>query len=626
MCGIMGYIGNRPCVSLIFEGLEKLEYRGYDSAGIAVFDHRKGRDSVQGPQAIKLIKAEGKLAKLKPLLTGLPEGATCGVGHTRWATHGKPSVENAHPHGDEEIVVIHNGIIENYRELKSELAKKGYSFRSETDTEVVVYLLREALKSGMGTKDAVFSLISKLEGAYAFGIMMAKEPSSIFVVKQGSPLVIGLGEGENFFASDALALISHTKKVIFLDDGEIARISADGVTCWNFAGEEKPPISTHLDLVMGSMEKQGYRHFMLKEIHEQPSVIANTVRRLVDLKKETFCFDTLGLEEMARKVDLTRIESIQIVACGTAYHAGFMAKYCLEPLCGIPVNVELASEFRYRAPHLTPSSLVIAFSQSGETADTLASVKHSAALGANILSICNVRHSAIPRSSHATLYMDAGPEIGVASTKAFTSMLLCLYVFSLGLAAKRGRLDESTMKDRLEELRVLPFRMEKAAMLGPRLREIAEGYYEMANCLYIGRGTSFPIALEGALKLKEISYIHAEGYAGGELKHGPIALVDRHMPVIAVVPKDQYFEKMLSNVEEVRARGGRVIMITDEKTLHGGGHYGVAELVSIPHTDEPILQAILSTIPLQLLAYYVAVRRGTDVDQPRNLAKSVTVE
>lgn len=611
MCGIVGYIGKRPCTSMLFQGLQKLEYRGYDSAGISVQQHGE----------ISTVKAQGKLTQLEPLLQQLPTAATRGIGHTRWATHGVPNEINAHPHVAGRVSIVHNGIIENYAELKKELIASGANFKSQTDTEVVLHLLIQELKAANGKAlVAIKSITQKLRGAFSLGILLADEPDALYLVKLGSPLVIGFGKGENFFASDAMALISHTSRAHFLNDGEIARVTEQGVELWDFAGNSRPTRLVELELTSASIEKQGFRHFMLKEIHEQPRVVAGMIRRLLDLETQSFHFKELGLADL----DLSRVNNIAMVACGTAHYSCLLGKYFIEPIAGIPVNVELASEFRYRDPWLDKHSLVIAVSQSGETADTLACVKHAREHGAQVLSVCNVKMSSIPRESDATLYMDAGPEIGVASTKAFTGMLLAHYLLALALASKRERLDQTIAKAAWQSLRNLPSLMDHAIDAKTNIEKIAESYYESSNFIYIGRGNNYPIALEGALKLKEISYIHAEGYAGGELKHGPIALIDRHMPIVAIAPCDHYYEKMLSNIEEVKARQGRIIAVGaagDEKLARLADDY-----IACPSLADSGLQAILTVVPLQLLSYYIAVKRGTDVDQPRNLAKSVTVE
>lgn len=610
MCGIMGYVGRRPCVDLIFDGLRKLEYRGYDSAGIAVV--------AQG--AIQVIKSEGKLINLASRLAELPHESFTGMGHTRWATHGPPTRENAHPHSLQHLGIIHNGIIENYVELKKYLQSKGTSFASQTDSEVVLHLLDEEIAANKDIKQAILKMLRHLKGAYALAIMVASEPDALYVVKQGSPGVIGLGQNENYFASDALALLAHTNRMLFLNDGEMAKLTPGGVQLFDFEGRVIHRTASVIDWSPASIEKGGYRHFMLKEINEQPVMVANTISRLVDKRAHSISLETLGIHG----IDFKAINSVTIVACGSAYHTGLQAKYFMEQALGLPVNVELASEFRYRNPFLNKKTLVLAVSQSGETIDTLEGIKHASRSGCPTLTVCNVRFSAIPRASTATLYMEAGPEIGVASTKAFTSQILCLFLISLAAGQERGTIDKGVLDAALSSLNVLPPLIEKAVSLSTQIEELATKYYEYPSCLFIGRGPSSAIALEGALKLKEISYIHAEGYAGGELKHGPIALIDKHMPVVAIAPQDSYHSKMLSNIEEIRAREGLIIGVgaAEDKALQSL----CADFIACPQSDNEFLQTIISTIPLQLLSYHTAVKRGTDVDQPRNLAKSVTVE
>ncbi len=610
MCGIVGYIGKKACIGLIYDGLARLEYRGYDSAGIAVLEGNE----------IAIVKAEGKLAQLKPKLAQLPQDATRGIGHTRWATHGIPNTTNAHPHVVGNVALVHNGIIENYGELKEDLQKQGVKFESQTDTEVVVQLLVKELERHATPLAAINALTTRLRGAFSLGIMFGMDPDALYLVKLGSPLVIGQGRGEMFFASDAMALVAHTGRAHFLNDKEIARITETTADIWTFAGARVDNRFVELDISSASVEKQGFRHFMLKEIHEQPRVLASMLKRLVDFDKKSLNFKDLGLDGL----DLATVTSISMVACGTAHYSCLLGKYFIEQISGIPVNIELASEFRYRDPHLDKGSLVIAVSQSGETADTLACIKHAIERGCQTLAICNVKMSSIPRECKSTLYMEAGPEIGVASTKAFTAMLLAQYLFGLGLGLKRGRVDARRLAAAFDDLRVLPSLMDHVVDSKEPIEQLVGKYYEAGNFIFMGRGTSFAIALEGALKLKEISYIHAEGYAGGELKHGPIALIDRHMPVVAIAPLDHWYEKMVSNIEEVKAREGRIIAVgaPGDTRLRAISE----DFIPCAQVDDPALQAILSVVPLQLLAYYVAVKRGTDVDQPRNLAKSVTVE
>ncbi len=611
MCGVIGYVGTKPCVDFLFNGLKKLEYRGYDSAGIATIASKEG---------LRVIKSEGKLDRLKALLHLLPAHGTIGLGHTRWATHGVPSRDNSHPHAHQGLAIIHNGILENYKELKSQLVKSGSKFISETDSEVFVHILNQELKNGLDIRQALIRLLVQFKGAYALGILAEHDAEAIYLVKQGSPLVIGLGEGENFFASDAVALGEQTNRFIFLEDGEFARITKDTVSLWQFDGKEIHREPVRLEWSQTQAEKHGHRHYMLKEIYEQPAVIANVIARFYDpVRKEiSFAKQDIG------NLNLAKIERIQITGCGTAYYAGLIGKYILEPALKIPVNVELASELRYRKPCLDEKTLVIAMTQSGETADTLACVKLAKKMGAQVLSVCNVRFSSIARESTAVIYMEAGPEIGVASTKAFTAMVLDLYFFACAAARLRGQTDPDREEKAIANLLKLPTLADQALSREKHIAAVARKYFELTNCLFVGRGCSFPIALEGALKLKEISYIHAEGYAGGELKHGPIALIDRNMAVVSIVPADCHREKMLSNVEEIRARDGKILGIgaVDDDNFRSMSD----DYIPCPQVDDEGLQALLSIIPLQLFAYTVAVLRGTDVDQPRNLAKSVTVE
>ena len=610
MCGIIGYTGPSSCVNLIYRGLQKLEYRGYDSSGIAVLADDK----------INLIKQKGKLAALEPLIKSLPQDSGVGMGHTRWATHGAPSKKNAHPHGEQKVCIVHNGILDNYKELKIKLLEEGKQFLSETDSEVVVHLLHDELEIVNDLRKALLNLVSRLEGAYALGVMVYDRPEEIYIVKQASPLVIGVGDGENFFASDPLALLSHTNKFIFLDDGEIAKITKDTIEIWDFMGGVVKKDVITFDASEASVEKGGYRHFMLKEIHDQPSVLRKTINKWVSDDHKSINTSFLGKE----KIDFTSIDKVHIIACGTAYYAGMLGKYILEPMIKIPVEVELASEFRYRDPYVNNKTLVIAVTQSGETADTLACVKYAKTKRCQTLAICNVSFSSIPRECHHTIYMDAGPEIGVASTKAFTSMVLNFYLLSVAWSCDSKYLKIEELTNLLEDLIQFPSVVEKTLNLEIQISDIARLYFEEHNCLFVGRNFFYPIALEGALKLKEVSYIHAEGYAGGELKHGPIALVDKTIPIVAICPPFSDYDKMISNLEEIHAREGRIIgvgSIEDSRLKTLSEH-----LIPCPIMRNPALQAILCTIPLQIFAYYAAIHRGTDVDQPRNLAKSVTVE
>ncbi|SMF66784.1 glutamine--fructose-6-phosphate transaminase (isomerizing) [Pseudobacteriovorax antillogorgiicola] len=610
MCGIVGYVGPRNAVQLVFDGLKKLEYRGYDSAGIAAIKNGQ----------VYLEKEKGKLVNLGAKLDQLPSESQLAVGHTRWATHGGPSQVNAHPHQSEGVTIVHNGIIENYDTLKSELKAQGVEFNSDTDTEVIAHVLSQEYAKDSSPQKALLRGIARLNGAYALGVLFSGQADTIFLAKEGSPLVIGVGQDENYFGSDITTFAEVAKQAIFLNDGECASISAKEVRLWDFSGAELKHHYTSINWTPGSAEKHGYRHYMLKEIHEQPSVISHSIEHF--LKDGKLNEEALGIT----KLDLDKIQDINIVACGTAFIAGLLGKYFIEPLTGLPVNVDLASEFRYRNPHMLDEgrTLVIAVSQSGETADTLASLKHAKEAGCQIFSVCNVEYSSIDRISDSTLLMNAGPEIGVASTKAFTSQILCLYLWANAFAKQIGKLSPEQENQMTQELHSLPVHIDLAMNSEDKVKTIINDYYESPNFLYIGRGPSYPIALEGALKLKEISYIHAEGYASGELKHGPIALVDRHMPIVAIAPQDEYHDKSISNIEEVRAREGMVIGIGHDKDDKLQAVCN--DVIPCPQVNNPAFQAILSSIPIQFLAYHIAVKRGTDVDQPRNLAKSVTVE
>lgn len=611
MCGIMGYVGSQSCSTMIYDGLKRLEYRGYDSAGIVVL----------GDTEIEVAKSVGKLFHLEDQLGRLSTKAKMGMGHTRWATHGAPSFENAHPHTHDGFALIHNGIIENYQALKIRLLEAGTVFASETDTEVILHLIHREYAKDNSLDKAVMRVIPMLEGAFAFAVMTAKEPGVFYVVKNSSPLVLGCGKTENFFASDALALLPHTQEMIFMEDGEIAKITADAIELRDFAGNPLQAERKKLPKLDSTAEKNGFRHFMLKEIHEQPSVIRTTLEKAFSLSGTLKLQDSvLGLS----KFSLEKIKRIHIVGCGTAYLAGSLGRYFLEKWAHIPVTVELASEFRYRTPYLDNETLVIAMTQSGETLDTLASVKFAKQAGCPIYSICNVPFSSIPRTSDATFYMNAGPEVGVASTKAFVAMVLDLFLFTLDFGQRRGHISQEELEKQRSYLQRLPALAEQALQQESAIEQVAQRYFTATNSLFIGRGNSFAIAMEGALKLKEISYIHAEGYAGGELKHGPIALVDRHIPIVALAPRDSHYEKMLSNIEEVRARGGQVIGVGSKDDTRLATL--CQDVLICPQIEQEDLQSILSVIPLQLFAYSIAVLRGTDVDQPRNLAKSVTVE
>ncbi|PLX85607.1 MAG: glutamine--fructose-6-phosphate transaminase (isomerizing) [Desulfuromonas sp.] len=609
MCGIVGYIGGQEASPIILDGLRRLEYRGYDSAGIATLDGGK----------IETRRAEGKLVNLERLLLEHPVKGCRGIGHTRWATHGRPSETNAHPHYAGGIVVVHNGIIENYLALKEKLQGLGHSFRSETDTEIVAHLIDQHYRECGDFEGAVRRALAEVRGAYALAILCEQEPNKLIAAKLGSPLVVGQGEGEFFVASDIPAMLSHTREMVFLEDGEMV-IFADGamqVTDLEGAPVEKEAKTITWSPLMA--EKGGYRHFMLKEIYEQPRAIADTLAGRLSEEQGDVYLEGLNLSD----ADLKGLSKIFIVACGTSWHAALVGKFLIEKLARVPVEVDIASEFRYRDPIVDASSLTVVISQSGETADTLAAMREARGKGGRAVAICNVVESSIARESDGVIYTHAGPEIGVASTKAFTTQLVALVLLSLRLGRARGVLDAAAGRSLLDELVSLPRKVEEALELDGQIEEAARLYMGAADFLYLGRGNQYPIALEGALKLKEISYIHAEGYPAGEMKHGPIALIDENLPVVIVAPHNDTFEKVASNMEEVQARSGRVIAVTDGD---GGSLAGKADVVlTLPQTADELMP-VLTSIPMQLLAYHIAVLKGTDVDQPRNLAKSVTVE
>ncbi len=609
MCGIIGYVGYREAAPVLLQGLKRLEYRGYDSAGVAIFNGG----------GIEVRRSVGKLSNLDQLLRDDPLHGTVGMGHTRWATHGRPSEANAHPHRAGKVVVIHNGIIENYLELRHELSAKGRTFSSETDTEVISHLIDEYITGGMSFMQATRAALQRLQGAFSIVAECENEPSKILAAKNATPIVIGLGEGENFVASDVPALLDYTRKVIFLDDGEMAEITREGVALSTFQGEAitREPRQITWDAL--TAQKGGYKHFLLKEIHEQPQAIIDTMRgRLLVNEGEV----SLGeIEQHAGVLDA--VKRITLVACGTAWHSCLVGKFFLEELARIPVEVDYGSEFRYRRSPISADTLVLAVSQSGETADTLAALEGGKAGGAKTMAICNAVDSSIPRKADMTIYTHAGPEMSVASTKAFTTQVTALYLLAIHLGRRRGVLDQVTSRKLIEDLVNLPNQVREVLSKDKLIEKIAKKYGHARDFLYLGRGVNYPIALEGALKLKEISYIHAEGYPAGEMKHGPIALIDDQMPVVVLLPKDPVYSKTLSNMKEVEARGGRIIVVTDAPSPE---LEEIAwEVIPIPTTNY-LLMPILVTIPLQLLAYYIAVYRGTDVDQPRNLAKSVTVE
>lgn len=607
MCGIVGYIGDKAPKSILYSGLAKLEYRGYDSAGIAILEDGE----------IKVRREVGKLAALGEMLKNEKIGGNIGIGHTRWATHGKPTVENAHPHVDckNEIVLVHNGIIENYRELKEELIKKGHKFLSQTDTEVIVHLIEEYYTGNLFA--AVQKAEKYLEGAYAIAVYTKNEPDKIVVARKGSPLVIGVGEGENLIASDIPAVLEYTKNVIFLDDGELAVIEKNTIKITDLDGKIKEKEIKKIDWSVDMAEKGGYKHFMLKEIYEQPRVVEDTLRgKIVE--------NSVNLEEMKlTDKELQNIERVTVVACGTSYHAGLVGKYILEKMVRIPVEVEVASEFRYRDPILSDKNLVIVISQSGETADTLAALREAKKKGAKVIGIINVVGSTITRESDGTIYTNAGPEMGVASTKAFVSQLVAIYLLMLYLGEKRGVLSEEERKVIINNLREIPAMIDDILNRDSEILRASEEFKDVHSLMYIGRNINYPIALEGALKLKEISYIHAEGYPAGELKHGPIALIEEKVPTVAIAVKSDTYDKIISNIQEIKARSGKIIAVATDGDNRINDYADV--ILRVREIDE-LFSPILTVLPLQLLGYHIADKRGLDVDKPRNLAKSVTVE
>ena len=614
MCGIVGYLGNQEAYPILIKGLKRLEYRGYDSAGVAL----------QHNGNINLYKKQGKVSELEKLTEGKDLAGNVGIGHTRWATHGSPSDTNSHPHfsESENLVIIHNGIIENYDTLKKELTRRGYVFRSETDTEVLVNFIEEVQKSNnLSLEKATRAALQEVVGAYAIAVMEKGNPDLMVLAKKGSPLVVGVGEDEFFVASDATPFLEYTKNAVYLDDEEIAIIRrGEELEIRSIqSNKEKLPFIQELQLSLEAIEKGGYEHFMLKEIYEQPKAIRDTLRGRLLVNEGIISMS--GIKEYEAK--LTSASRIVIVACGTSWHAGMVAEYLFEELARVPVEVEYASEFRYRNPIINESDVVIAISQSGETADTLAAIELAKSKGATIFGICNVVGSSIARATHSGAYTHAGPEIGVASTKAFTAQVTLLTLIALQLGRKRGVLSESVFRQLSQELAAIPDKIEYMLKADDDIIEISNTFKNVRNFLYLGRGYNFPVALEGALKLKEISYIHAEGYPAAEMKHGPIALIDENMPVVVIATKKGHYEKVVSNVQEIKARNGRIIAVVNE------GDEVIEEMaewvIRIPETEEAFTP-LLTTIPLQLLSYHIAVMRGCNVDQPRNLAKSVTVE
>jgi glucosamine--fructose-6-phosphate aminotransferase (isomerizing) len=609
VCGIIGYLGSKNAVSVLLEGLKRLEYRGYDSAGVAVLRDNK----------ILVRRVKGKIRDLDESLKASPLEGCCGLGHTRWATHGRPSEENAHPHRDcsGSLVVVHNGIIENYLELKEELTREGHVFRTKTDTEVIAHLVEKHFRCTL--EEAVMMATRKLEGAYAIAAMSVRDPIKIVAAKTGPPAVIGLGENEFFVSSDINPILGHTSRVIFLEDNEIAILERSGVRFLDFRGSPLSKTETHLSWNPIMIEKKGFKHFMLKEIFEQPQVIRDTLEGRVSQGSGKVYLEETGLSAGATR----RIERVLIIACGTSYHAGLAGKYFIESLARIPVSVEYASEYRHHDLLLGPGTLVAVISQSGETADTLAALRAIKKAGGLTLAISNVENSTIPRESGYALYTHAGPEIGVAATKTFSAQLAALALLALYLAQGKGRSDERTSSPLIQDLLRIPHKLEKTLADAGRLEDLAQRFLAFSHFLYLGRWVSFPVALEGALKLKEISYLHAEGYAGGEMKHGPIALIDKGMPTLAVVPRDRTYEKMLSNISEIKARSGHVLGLAFDDDREIQSH--ADEIIRVP-ACAPLWSPFLTVPPLQLFAYHIAAKRGADVDQPRNLAKSVTVE
>ncbi len=609
MCGIIGYIGSKSVVPILVEGLKKLEYRGYDSAGIAV---------VNGDQ-IQVRRVKGKISELEKSLEKAPLNGSYGVGHTRWATHGRPCEENAHPHQDctGSLIVVHNGIVENYLPLKRKLKEEGHAFRTETDTEVIAHLVEKYFKGSL--EEAVLHTVQEIEGAYAIAVLSTQDKGKIVAVKSGPPAVVGLGEGEYFISSDINPLLSHTQNIVFLEDEEMAVIEPQGVKFSDLKGNV---LKKKVDQISWSplmIEKSGFKHFMLKEIMEQPQVVRDTLQGRISLDSGKICLEETGISSKR----LEKIERVVIIACGTSYHAGLVGKCFIEALAQIPVDVEFASEYRYRDLILDEKALVIVISQSGETADSLAALRAVKEKNPLSLSICNVVNSSIARDTDGVLYTHAGPEIGVAATKTFSAQMTALALIALHLAQIKGRLDEKTRLSFIEDLLRIPHQMENILNQSDSIEDLALKFISFSHFLYLGRWVNFPVALEGALKLKEISYIHAEGYPGGEMKHGPIALIDEKMPTMVIVPKDRVYDKMLSNISEIKTRGGYLLAVAfeDDKEIQGR----VDKVITIPPIN-PLFTPFLTTLPLQLFAYYIAAKRGADVDQPRNLAKSVTVE
>ena len=611
MCGIVAYIGPRQAYPVIIKGLKRLEYRGYDSAGVALLNH-----------GLKVYKKKGKVADLEETLVGQDLGAYAGIGHTRWATHGEPSDRNAHPHRSRsgKLAMIHNGIIENYTQIKTELLNKGYEFSSDTDTEVLLKFIEDIqLNNQCGLEEAVRVALKRIVGAYVIVLLDEEHPDTLIAARKGSPLVIGIGKGEHFLASDASPIIEYTKEVVYVNDYELAIVKPNELILKNLGNEKITPFVQKLDLELAAIEKGGYDHFMLKEIFEQPDTIFDCLRGRLDVNAGTITM--AGVQNNIER--LKNAHRIIMVACGTSWHAGMVAEYIFEELCRIPVEVEYASEFRYRNPVINPGDVIFAISQSGETADTLVAIEKAKEQGAFIFGVVNVVGSSISRASHAGAYTHAGPEIGVASTKAFTAQLAVLAMIALKIAIEKKTIDGQRYQHLLNELHDIPEKVKLALKEDGHIKRLAEKYKNASDFLYLGRGYNFPVALEGALKLKEISYIHAEGYPAAEMKHGPIALVDENLPVVFVATKDSFHEKVLSNMQEIKARKGKVISVIteDDDTSRQLSN----DVIPVPPTDE-LVAPLITVIPLQLLAYHIGVAKGCDVDKPRNLAKSVTVE
>ena len=609
MCGIIGYIGPRNTKEVLLEGLRRLEYRGYDSAGVALFHEGK----------VVIRRSLGKLKELERKTEGEQFSGNLGIGHTRWATHGKPSETNAHPHKAGGVVVVHNGIIENYLSLKEALSGEGHTFKSETDTEILSHLIQSHIFKGATFEEAVRQALLRIQGSYAIAVLYEGEKDKLIAARKESPLILGLGERESFVASDIPAILPFTRKVIFLEDGEIAVIQEGAFQISTLWGEKRRRSPKEILWDPVTAEKGGFKHFMLKEIHEQPRAIADTIRGRVSLEEGKVL---LGDSVLSAKT-LKEIRRVCIIACGTSYHAALVGKFMIEELARIPTEVDLGSEFRYRDAIVGPQDLLVAISQSGETADTLAAFREGKKKGVRTLAICNVVDSSLARESDGIFYTHAGPEIGVASTKAFTTQLVGLFLLALNLARTRETIGQKEVRGLLEDLLKIPHQVQEVLDLNPQIEALSRKYLNARDFLYLGRGVNYPIALEGALKLKEISYIHAEGYPAGEMKHGPIALIDEEMPVVVLATRSKTYEKILSNIEEVRAREGKVICLANPSSKEIAAK--AKDVLFIPETH-PLLAPILLTVPLQLLAYNVAVLKGTDVDQPRNLAKSVTVE